>query len=158
MIQIIGPFFEQNSQNWTFLNMTHRIGPSLKNMTHRIWTLLIMTLRIELFSQNLRINLLFLPIWLTPRIQAFWTFSFDSKNWTLSWIWLKELNRVSKWLKELNRVSKWLKEFNLFFSKWLKEFNFFLKMTQRIEPFPQNDSKFLFFGFDSELIFFDYDS
>ena len=26
-------------------------------------------------------------------------------------------------------------------------------MTQRIEPFPQNDSKFLFFGFDSELIF-----
>ena len=26
-------------------------------------------------------------------------------------------------------------------------------MTQRIEPFPQNDSKFLFFGFDAELIF-----
>ena len=26
-------------------------------------------------------------------------------------------------------------------------------MIQRIEPFPQNDSKFLFFGFDSELIF-----
>ena len=32
---------------------------------------------------------------------------------------------------------------NVFFSKWLKELNLFLKMTQN----------FLFFGFDSELIF-----
>ena len=95
-----------------------------------------------------------------------WTFFTKSKNWSFFtnmihsknssllnlFIWLKELNSflnmtqriglVSKWLKELNRVSKWLKEFNLFFSKWLKELNLFLKMTH-----------FLFFGFDSELIF-----
>ena len=74
------------------------------------------------FSQHLRIDP-FLPIWLTPRIRALWTFSYDSKNWTVSWIGLKE--------------------WNLFFSKWLKELNLFLKMTQI----------FLFFGFDSELFF-----
>ena len=93
-------FFGNNDpKNWTFFEETY------------------MTLRIELFFTKSK-NWSFLPIWFTPRIQAFWTFSYDSKNWT-----------CFKMSQKLNRVSKWLKEFNLF-SKWLKELNLFLKMTQ----------------------------
>ena len=91
----------------------------------------IMTLRIELFSKNLRIDPS-LPIWLTPRTQAFWTFSYDSKNWTLSWIWLIELdlfqNDSKNWTVSQND-SKNLTSFSqndsknwTFSSKWLKIF------------------------------------
>ena len=90
-----------------------------------------MTLRIELFFTK-------------SKNWSFFTNMTHSKNSSLLnlFIWLKELNTFLNMTQWVGLVSKWLKEFNLF-----------LKMTQRIEPFPQNDSNFLFFGFDSELIF-----
>ena len=84
----------------------------------------IMTQRIELFfflkkhndsknwtfSKNLRIDPS-LPIWLTPRIQAFWTFSYDSKNWTLfleydskNWTCFKMTQRIEPCLKITQRI------------------------------------------------------
>ena len=69
---------KKNSMNWTFLNMTHRIEPSLS-----------MTLRIEPFFVWLKeLNLSSFPIWLNPLKK-----------------WLKELNLFFlndffTWLKE----------------------------------------------------------
>ena len=91
-----------------------------------------MTLRIELF----------LPIWLTPRIQAFWTFSYDSKNWTLFleydskiWTGLKMTQRIELCLKMTQRIepfsSKWLKNFVL----WIRLRIVFLIMTLRMVLF-----------------------
>ena len=70
----------------------------------------------------------------------------------LSWIWLKELNLLSKWLKELLLCfSIWLEELNpLFwiclnelnpFVDWLRELNpvFFFNMTQRLDPLQKFD-------------------
>ena len=147
--------FKYDSQNRTlFEKMTHRIWTLLFNMSQRKWLhfwswlkdyfFLHIWLKEQwsflgnndsknwtFFSQNLRIDP-FLPIWLTPRIQAFWTFSFDSKNWTLSWIWLKELdlfqNDSKNWTVSQND-SKNLTSFSqndsknwTFSSKWLKFF------------------------------------
>ena len=96
-----------------------------------------MTLRIELFFTKSK-NWSFLPIWLTPRIQAFWTFSYDSKNWTVSWIWLKELN--------------------LFFSKWLKELNLFLKMTQKFCSLDLTQNWFFWLWLSERYCFVYFDS
>ena len=174
MIQIIGPFFWTELTELNLLNMTHRIGPSLKKWLIEFEPFFSTWVKENdsIFDHDSKIISFYIfdsknndPFWeiMTLRIELFFT---KSKNWSFFtnmthsknssllnlFIWLKELNTflnmtqriglVSKWLKELNRVSKWLKEFNLFFSKWLKELNLFLKMTH-----------FLFFGFDSELIF-----
>ena len=106
-----------------------------------------MTLRIELFSQNLRIDP-FLQIWFTPRIQAFWTFSYDSKNCTVSWIWLQELDLFQNDSKNWTFSSKWLKNFVLWI--WLR-IDFFdydsqkgivlFTLTLTIEPFSKYDPK-----------------
>ena len=82
-----------------------------------------------------------------------WTSSLlhDSKNWTLFWIWLKELKIFMIFLTQridfFEYDSKnwtffswmWLTELN-FFRIWLKELNFLLNMTQRIELFVEHDS------------------
>ena len=80
--------------------------------------------------KNLRIDPS-LPIWLTPRIQAFWTFSYDSKSWTL----FHEYDSKN-WTTH-------------FFSKWLKDLNLFWNMTQWIE---------LFFNLTQRIELFQYDS
>ena len=123
--QRIEAFVQHDSKNWTlFTKGLKELDPKKIvwfQRQHLLMTLRTepfflkkhMTLRIELFffSKNLRIDP-FLPIWLTPRIQAFWTFSYDSKELnTFSWKWFKELNLFSKWLKELNLLLKMTQKF-----------------------------------------------
>ena len=101
------------------------------------------------FFQNLRIDP-FLPIWLTPRIQAFWTFSYDSRNWTL-FCHSKELNLLlfhdaKNWTHfsetQLNTFLFWSTELNIlfehdsqnwtfFFGLWLKELNRIFKICSK---------------------------
>ena len=67
----------------------------------------------------------FLLIWLTE-----WnpSFEYDSKNWTLFKILLKELNPFQHMTRRIEHF------FNRTFSIWLKGFNFF-NMFWRVEPF-----------------------
>ena len=116
-----------------FKNMTHRTEPFFakyesKNRTLFLFMKTNMTLRIELFFEQ---------IWFTLRIQHFWTFSCDSKNWTF----FHMTQRLEPSVKNFD-----LQEPNLFFSMtqrieslkkiWLKEWNLFSqkKLTPRIEP------------------------
>ena len=138
-------FGTYDSKNWTFFRdkMTLRIEPLSKKKDQRIKELspflFDVTQWIELFFANSQNGTLF-EKWLTPRIQPFWTFSYDSENWTEPFFcqhdsnwnflirlkelnpFLIELNLFSVCLIELNLFSIWLKELNLF-SIWLKELN-----------------------------------
>ena len=71
LLEELNPLLEYVSMNWIFF-MTQRIATFFFEETYdsKNWTF---------FSKNLRIDP-FLPIWLSPRIQAFWTFSYDSKE------------------------------------------------------------------------------
>ena len=93
-------FFDMTQRNWTFLlNATQRVEPFfnviqrvfLTKMTLSILPFLKYDSRIELFMKNYMTHRIepFLLIWLTE-----WnpSFQFDSKNWTLFEILLKELN------------------------------------------------------------------
>ena len=159
--------FQYDSQSWIFVNMTQRTEYPFWNMSHRNEPFLKNGLQELALSfrgacVTLRIETLW-KIWLTLRIQHFWTFSCDSKNWTF-FTWLKDLSFFFKNLTFMNRTffSVWLQQLNFFFSarlkydsqNWtfflkqrLKELKFFLKknndskdcpfffnMTQRLEP------------------------
>ena len=87
-----------------------------------------MTLRIELFFLNSE-NGTLLQIWLTPRIQPFWTFSFDSKNLIYSF-----QCRSKKWTFSPTDSKNWTL-LNYHSKNWI-----FFFMTQRIEPFFLRDS------------------
>ena len=111
----------------------------------------------------------FFPEICLKRIEPF-CFEYDSRKLNLSvlnmiqenwfflfWIWFKELNFL-KWLKELyffqydSKNWKWLKGLNLFcFNMTQRSVYIFFNMTQRIEPFLENDSKnSTFFQYDSK--------
>ena len=107
---------------------------------------------------------------MSPRIKP--SFQHDSKNWTFSGMWLKELNLLNttqriepfffkkkKEPKELNLSGMWLKELSLFFFPNVTHRIEPLFMTQRIEPFflkttQKYDSKnWTFFQYDSKILF-----
>ena len=93
---------------------------------------LIMIERIFLFYIRLKEQWFFLEI-MTQRIELFWRNIYDSKNWTF-------FTKSKNWSFFTNMThSKNSSLLNLFI--WLKELNTFLNMTQRMEPFSQNDSK-----------------
>ena len=164
-------FLFNDSKSWTpfwlwdkelnlFLSLTQRIVFFFKKKKRlkELNLLLYMTQRIELFfsiwledfSPKKRFIELNFFLNMTQRVEPFfwiWLkglffFIYDAKNWTLLWIWRKELNSFSLsmtqriepffeydaknwtlflwvWLKELNLF------FDLFFSIWLKVFDLF---------------------------------
>ena len=76
-----------------------------------------------------------------------WTFSYDSKNWTLFdmtrriepfWMWLKELKFSTESESKNGFFRMWLKEMKFFeydskIWNWLKALNLFFNLTHRIE-------------------------
>ena len=94
------------------------------------------------FSKNLRIDP-FLPIWLTPRIQAFWTFSYD----------LKELNTFLKMIQRIEPFLKMTRRLELSFYKCLIKLNLFEKRTRRLD-FLKRSIKYRNFIFMTQRIEF----
>ena len=100
MTQRIELFCENDSKNWTLFFLRRReLNRFLFDVTQRIDFFFTMTLRIEPFlkiphsknSHLLLILFICLKEW-NPFL------NFDSKTWTLLWIWLKELNPFWMWL------------------------------------------------------------
>ena len=143
LIQRIGPilhdsknwtFFLHDSKNWTLFSVTQRIEPSfswLKELNlflrdsmnwiffvfQRIVPLLLnVTQRIESLLKNWS----FLTY---MNSTFFWTFSYDSKNWTF-FDMTRRIEPFWMWLKEL-KFSTENKSKNGFFRMWLKELKFF---------------------------------
>ena len=158
LTQRIEPFFWIWLEEWTFfLGYDAKIDPFLLNFDNKelnflfkndsmnwIWLkglnlffFFNLTQRIELFVcikmwfKELNFWTL-LQIWLTLRIQPFWTFSYDSTNWTY-FTWLKELNPI-----ELSLKKNWI----------------FFFMTQRIEPFLKRLNELNIFLWSKNCTFF----
>ena len=106
------------------LFMTHRIEPLFKNH-FSIW------LKVLNSSNNSKNWIFFLNI--TQRIIPFF-FEYDAKNWTLFWIWRKELNSLWTWLERIEPLFEYDSKNWISFWVWLKKSNFFfLNTTQKIE-------------------------
>ena len=126
--------------------MTQRIEPSIE----KIW---LKELNPSFFNMTLRIEPFFEKS-MSQRIQPSWhesknwtikkktiqrlellLFKKNSKNWTLFWTCLKELNLFKKRLKDLNPFcsKKKTQRIEPFFWTWLKELNLFV-FWKRIEP------------------------
>ena len=172
----LNPFLNMTQRIVTFFSMTQRIEPSF-------WTFLNELNPFFLKKYDLQeLNLLFQhdsKNWTFFYIDSKnWTFflhnsttsassikydlrKYDSKNWHLFLVWLKELNLrfyVTQWIEPLFSLTQrielffcqeiWLKELNFFhgsknlnllFNEWLKELKHFL--NQRIEPFFKNTTQ-----------------
>ena len=160
-------FFEFDSKNWFFLNMTQRIELFL-NVIQSFFFQKKKTVSIEHFeNMTPRIEPIFL-IWLTELKPSFQN---DSKNWTLlfnmtqrieSFILFNMTHRIEPFFR------LWLIEFEHDSKKWTI---FLLRnITQRIEPFLKIWLKELnpfynmsiwigfFLNILKELNFFEYDS
>ena len=156
MSQTIGPFLYV-SKNWTFFKESNPfVKYDAKNWTFvkydsKNWT--------PFFGMWLReLNLFFFGMWpkelnffLDIELFFFWQTTlriepfceYVPKNWTLFWIWLKELNLLFSRLKELvpfqydskNRTFSGmrLKELNFIFECDSKNWTLFLNVSQRIE-------------------------
>ena len=125
--QRIELFSQYDSKNWTLLkddsqNWTIFAKKWLKESNPFSFQKTNMILRIEPFRQ----------IWFTLRIQHFWTFSYDSKNWTYFYM--------------TQRL-----EPSFFFSKMLTFKNrAFFSMTQRIEPFFSTTQRIELFSWNND--------
>ena len=143
MVQFLESFLKRFNSKTFFFNMTQRKF-LFKYLTQRTMILFFLwnndpKNRTYFFEETYDSkNSTFLPIWLTPRIQAFWTFSYDSQNWTLFleydskiWTCFKMTQRIEPCLKMTQRIEP-------FSSKWLKKFVLWIRL--RID----------FFDYDSE--------
>ena len=97
--------FKNDSMNWIWLK---GLNFFFFNLTQRIELFVCF----KMWLKELNFWTL-LQIWLTLRIQPFWTFSYDSTNWTY-FTWLKELNLIELSLKELNLLFHDSKNWTLF--------------------------------------------
>ena len=101
-----------------------------------------------------------LQIWLTLRIQPFWTFSYDSTNWTFYTTLriepfsarLKELNSFQYHSKQWTFFSTWLKELNLI-ELSLKELNLLFHDFNKLNPFLKRLNELNIFLWSKELYF-----
>ena len=110
--QIIEPFFECDSNNWTFWNVTPRIEPFFERDS-KSWT--------------------FFWTWLQELNFFFFWKTWHSKTWTFSNL-TQGLKIFLKWLKNWTFFFTWLNKWNLCLV-WLRELNpLFLNMFQWIEP------------------------
>ena len=116
-------FWKYDPQDWTFFLIWPKERIELLWYDTKDWIFLIWPTEPNTFN-------------ITQRIEAF--FQHDSKNWTLK-----------RLFDSNNKTFLWLERIEHFFLKMIQRIEPFLKITQRIEPFSQNDSKNLFFGFDS---------
>ena len=143
-------FFQYDSKTWHLL----------KNMIFKNWTFWKYESKDWTFESVTQSTEPSFSIWVNESNPLF---QYESKNWTLFLIWLKELNFFEYWLKELNffecdaktwtffldmtqrlilfllNFDKKIKELNLLFKSdsknwiWLKGLNFFFSVTQRIQ-------------------------
>ena len=169
-LQEMSIFFKKkkDSQNWFFLNLTHRIEPFFLTLTHRI----------EFCKKVLNELNSFFLVWLNQlnslspdptqriepplltRLEELNSFvDYDSTKWTLFLLtqrieifsmWFKE-SFSQQWLKAFYPFKKMTQELNFFEKLWLTEWNpsfqfdsknwTLFNITQRTEPFSTYDSK-----------------
>ena len=113
--------FKNDSMNWIWLKGLNLFF-FFFNLTQRIELFVCF----KMWLKELNFWTL-LQIWLTLRIQPFWTFSYDSTNWTY-FTWLKELNLIELSL-ELNLLFHDSKNWTLF---WRDSMNWIFFVIQRI--------------------------